>query len=334
VRGILVLEGADASGKTTLAAYLREKYGARYLHLGPYRDVWRWHLGALWRAIKLAETELVVIDRHWPSECAYGEVYRGGAQYPSASRCLDRVLRKHAALYVLCVPSNLPGQLARHRRLREKRSEYAQDVRAVVQRYSDLWHGNVAQSGVDYLSQLIRTGEFSVRDDVTRYDLDREGDRLNRVAERLLERLDLHRAHQHAPALEAYRWNLTGHLHTATHVIVGEAVSPTAYPGPRWPFTSREGPASAAGYLNLILHELNVDETRLMFTNALEEDDHLSELIKKDLGLEFVCLGRVAEKTVKNLGAPNWVALPHPQWVRRFRHHENDYPRQLREALT
>ena len=95
--GIVVLEGANAAGKTTLARHLVERYGARYLHSRPTRDPWRRHVAMLRRAVALSERHLVVLDRHWLSEQVYGRVF-GSPAYDLGARCLDRVLRRYGAL--------------------------------------------------------------------------------------------------------------------------------------------------------------------------------------------------------------------------------------------
>lgn len=334
-RGIIVLEGADASGKTTLAQHFREKYGARYVHLGLYDDIWRWHLGALWRAIKLADHELVVIDRHWISECAYGQVYRTGSKYPVASRCMDRVLMKHGAVYVLCVPSDYEGQLARHHRLKGERQELYHSITGVVQFYADLRYGNVAQPGFDYCSQLARRGEFYSRPDVMMYDIDTDGSKLKEYCERVVDHVGWWRGYQYPVALESKNQNLTGHAYNATHVIVGEAPGPGAHPRVRWPFVCNKK-MSAAVFMNQTLHKLDVDETKLIFTNATGyPDNHLRMLAA--CGLKFICLGRVAEREVTRLGHPRHVTIVHPQHARRFGGPHDEairrYARVMEEAL-
>jgi hypothetical protein len=113
--GIVVLEGADASGKTTLARHLVDRYGARYLHSTRRREVWRWHLGALRWAVRESASRLVVLDRLWLSEQVYGQVFRGGPAYDLGARCLDRVLLRYGAVTVLCVPSGDVRRRPTHR---------------------------------------------------------------------------------------------------------------------------------------------------------------------------------------------------------------------------
>ena len=74
-----LLEGADGTGKTTLAGALQQKYSAKYLHFSVPDS----HPIAYWMEHGLSEypggSNNVVIDRLHLSEEAYGEVYRGGS---------------------------------------------------------------------------------------------------------------------------------------------------------------------------------------------------------------------------------------------------------------
>ena len=76
MKGIIVIDGCDGTGKTTLAEAICRRYDGVYIH-----NTYRWptkmplyHTAALHRALKLAKTRLVVIDRLWMSEAIYAEV--------------------------------------------------------------------------------------------------------------------------------------------------------------------------------------------------------------------------------------------------------------------
>lgn len=335
--GVLVLEGADASGKTTLARYLVERHGARYLHLGPYTDVWRWHLGAFLRAQRLAAAGyLVVVDRHWPSECAYGAVYRSGSAYPVAARCFDRLWLRAAALYVLCVPTDLEAQIERRAATVKARgnafsTDAARDVRGIVAYYADLARGNVVgHPGGNYLDQWVRFGGFADREDVVTYDLFDEGRDLKAFTAKLLQRLAVHRSRQLPAALDPARPNLTGYPAEARWALVGEAPSPTVRrPDLAYPFMDRCSNLSATTWLNRGLHDLGVREPDLVLVNAhaaplvTNADPIASELY--DLAtnyphLRYVAIGWWARSALLELGVPHSY-VPHPQWARRFDHH-------------
>jgi hypothetical protein len=79
---IFVVEGPDNTGKTTLCKTLVAKTNAAYLH-STYKFKGRmmlYHIAQLRKAVRLAETRPVVLDRWYPSELVYGNVYRGGPE--------------------------------------------------------------------------------------------------------------------------------------------------------------------------------------------------------------------------------------------------------------
>ena len=67
MKGLIVIDGCDGTGKTTLAEAICKRYDGVYIH-----NTYRWpqkmplyHTAALHRALKIARTKLVVIDRLW-----------------------------------------------------------------------------------------------------------------------------------------------------------------------------------------------------------------------------------------------------------------------------
>lgn len=338
IRGIILIEGADSSGKSTLARALVERYDAAYLHSTVRRDIWRWHVGALRYALRLADTRLVVLDRLWPSELCYGEAYRGGPAIDVDARHLDRVLRRAATLIVLCSPNDQRRQAADWIAGRAAgKHEHFNRVREVIVLYADLAAGNVARPGTGYLSQLIRFQDFAARDDVLVYDRYRWEHRAKAFAERAVEYLGLLRASAPPSGLHSERYNLTGRVdpRAARRVLlVGDAISPRWLPTwPRWPFADRDACLSAATWLNRAIHSLGWNEATLTITNAAEPDDHLPELLAGDRFNRVVALGQVATRRLQALGQPH-ATITHPQHHRRFNHGEGPagYARLLEEA--
>lgn len=335
-KGILVLEGGDSAGKTTLARYLAERHAARVLHSTVRKDCWRWHLGALRLAARLAQTQLVVLDRHFLSELVYGCVFRDGPQYDVGARCFDRVLRRVGAVYVLCAPADQERQVARWEadRVAGKR-EHFDRVREVLATYADLRYGNLARPGDGYLDQLIRFGDFTLRDDVRVYDLDVHGRDLGAFTGKLLHQLKRVQR-QVRPGVTCSGRATEGWL------LVGERLSPR-YPKdllPPWPWCDHERNLSAATWLNRALHHLGVSEERLVFVNALDHPGDL-EVLTASSRLKPIALGGVALDALTRVGRSNpqvWENLrsvPHPQWHRRFRHGEGPegYAELLKEAM-
>ena len=79
---IVILEGIDGSGKTTLAAKLAKALQAFHVHHGTYRGCKPTQLVDIYRASlrpALLGYASVVLDRAWYSEPIYGAVFRDGA---------------------------------------------------------------------------------------------------------------------------------------------------------------------------------------------------------------------------------------------------------------
>lgn len=329
--GILILEGADASGKSTLARFLRDEFGARHLRTHPSKNQWRNHLAAYLRAVKLAEQgHLVVVERHWISECAYGTALedRGGCVYPVAARCFDRLWLRAAALYVLCVPQDLKRQLQRHDEGVPGKVERFKDVSPVVAYYADLMKQNIAHAGDTYLDQYIRYGDFAARPDVVVYDLDQMTSSRRRRGWVINTLFQLNRWRNSQVNIPGQ--NLGGHAATARWVLVGETPSAAiTHPRAAFPFVDREESNSAAAHLNRALHSLGVPETDLMFINAIGPE--LQKLVEQCPEKRYIALGHVAEDELVKLGVrPDY--LVHPGWAKRFSYHE-DYSKLLRGVL-
>lgn len=107
---IVVLEGPDGSGKTTLARALQEKYGLDYRHEGPpppEEDVLRRYMKILYDAMMLnVVSRGIVLDRFALGERVYGPVVRGSdALGPEGWDLMQGYLRHAGAKQVLCLPS-------------------------------------------------------------------------------------------------------------------------------------------------------------------------------------------------------------------------------------
>jgi hypothetical protein len=158
---IILLEGADGSGKTTLALDLKNRFGARVMHGRVWKKMGRWHAGIMRRAVRLAEAgELVVLDRHWVSEHVYGPIFRGGPAYgDDVASCYDRTIRMGGAV-VLCSPRDVARHLKEFERLKAARGEKFARINEVVLAYRSLASGDMHWTGGDYLGQYIRHGDF------------------------------------------------------------------------------------------------------------------------------------------------------------------------------
>lgn len=296
LHGVIVLDGADCSGKTTLARHLVERYGAKYIHSTVRKNVWKWHLGALRLAHRYSPHQLVVLDRHWLSEMIYGSVYRNQPAYDLGARCFDRALQALGCLTILCSPLDQQKQLKRHAEMKETRKEHFTSIQKVTARYADLRDGNLAHPGTTYLDQLIRYGDYTARADVSVYDLDRYAKGGKRFETYVHHQVAwVQRLRENAEMLPT---DVIGNVTHARYLFVGERLT-SFYPAfmPPWPFFWNDS-LNAASWFNGILHELAFDETRGLWANAEPDTGRLDTLKALRPDLRVITLGDAAEKAV------------------------------------
>jgi thymidylate kinase len=157
---IIVVDGPDATGKSTLVSKL-EEYGFKSMHL-TYRwpqkmDLYHW--AAMNWAIKEAKRRPVVLDRWWPSEEVYAGAYRGGSKNIDFNRGLDRVAVRFGFTYVIALPMDKAGYLHFFDEIKNKREEMYDNMSRVYDGYAQM----VSQGALDAFS----------RRDVRRYDFTR-----------------------------------------------------------------------------------------------------------------------------------------------------------------
>lgn len=139
---IIVLEGPDGAGKTTLARDLEKMLGARYLHL-----TYRWptkmnlyHYAAIRVVAHWAQHSPVILDRWWVSEIVYADAYRGGSKFIKSHFTLNYIADMIGAVYVMCLPKDRERYLAHYNVLKGKREEmYNEGLERVYDGYTDFY---------------------------------------------------------------------------------------------------------------------------------------------------------------------------------------------------
>jgi len=110
---IVILEGPDGAGKTTLSDTLRQQLqNGKMVHVvkhGPYTDVEAEHLCKIYfRAMTPALTfdDHVIMDRSWLSEPIYGNTYRNGQNRIDMprKRMLERAALSRGGIVIHCQP--------------------------------------------------------------------------------------------------------------------------------------------------------------------------------------------------------------------------------------
>jgi len=142
---IIVIEGPDATGKTTLADHYCEKYGGRKIHLTLRKSMFAYQVGSLWLATKWSKHCPVIIDRHWPSENIYAGAYRGGTLLEEEAEWLARVMSYLGVFYVVALMGSIQRMLQAHRdtfAARKEMYEPSLQYEMVVRGYWDWYYGS------------------------------------------------------------------------------------------------------------------------------------------------------------------------------------------------
>lgn len=310
---LVVIDGPDAAGKTTLANYLLGcDANVGYIHLGyaEGKDLWRMQYFALLKAaIRLSQGKLTVIDRHWPSEQIYSRTYRGGSNMTAEARGWDRVIRRLCGVYVMAVPTP-DSAVFRHSKKSVEMFPPGPLIRDVANHYWNLWHGHHFGDHSDYTGTITLSGGMVARDDTIRYDIDQHG--FDLVAHRIYDKLLTVRRFQYPHASDYSKPNFLGNLGTAKFLFVGERINPNK--SGLWPFIDY-GASSAA--LSNILHELRFDETHGVWTNAYAKDQHIETLLELKPDLKVIAFGGAAGENLEQRGIAHRQVF-HPAYAKRF----------------
>jgi hypothetical protein len=325
MKGLIVLDGPDAAGKSTLAAKFKELHEARVIHLTyRFKDrMFTYQTAALRLALRLAETQLVVIDRHWPSECVYGSVFRDGSAWGQAGRFYDRVLLKHAAIHVLCLPESVDAAVEAHRANLDPDHPYDDaNFRKVVQRYMHFGYGYSSTADMvgaprvpDYAHDFATCGGvFKERADWVPYRICQEGQDMPSFMLSVLDRLHFRRSAQFPAALALANANWGGYAQTAKWVIIGDKASSKALAP--WPFYDYSG---GSLYLTEQLALIGVMEHDLVWFNCDEDLTVFNQAKPSILKLPVLAMGGVAAAFAWAQGFSKVVDCNHPDYAVRFK---------------
>lgn len=280
--GIIILDGPDGSGKTTLANYYREKYGARYIHL-TYRwvnNMFEYNTAAIDYAARLAaKGELVIIDRLWMSEIVYDLAYRDKHKNPTMGRQIDRLVLKYSGIYVVCLPANTREYLSHFDRLKDSRLELFNTVEKAYFHYSDIW----AQCLKEKWPHAFR------------YDF-MEGN-MEQDAEMYLEFMLQQRAN--APSWQHARKQFSGSLEYGEIVFIDYSATLRK----NLPWYPRHAYTEANVYLNGLFDLAEIPEHKLMWTDASARGIWEPLLSKYDV--KPICLG--GHPTYRQIVQDSWT---------------------------
>lgn len=159
--GIIVLEGPDCAGKTTLAKRILELDStAKYIHM-TYRFKTRmstYHIAAIHRAIQYVTLgRNVVIDRWWPS----AEIYAQTTRYDFSANKLGfrlQPLMHRYGLMCICLP-DIESVLERHLlRIDQELYKDMDNAARIYDAYFDLAYGNAESRLGGLTGKITRSG--------------------------------------------------------------------------------------------------------------------------------------------------------------------------------
>lgn len=306
---VIILEGPDGAGKTTLAYQLAEMLDARYVHLGPMasvKDVSRIYVEAMLPAIQGYQP--VVMDRAWFSEAPYGAVFREGKLRNDLviDAMLERIVLACTGAVIYC--NTDPKRLVESftSRKGEEYLDRADQLLDVARRYRE----RMGQSTLHMVSYDYTKGH-------TRDVIGELGG--------CLELQDPHKV----------CWKSAGNL-GAKVLLVGECFTSHKNHDTllQRPFVSFNRNGSSY-WLTRHLQAAGIFEDQLCWINQDQGLETIADLICHMGELKHVvCLGAEATKTINgNAIFVNGLSdvgvkihdVPHPQHHRRFKHHE-PYP--------
>jgi thymidylate kinase len=346
LRGLIILDGADCVGKTTLANKIAERaqsIGADPVirHQGkPVEGTcWQVHSDALLEYLQEAfnEEKLVIGDRHFLSEAIYGSVYRTGSEYPYAVRHIDRLLHRFRALRVICAPP-IEDVVKMHAEMKKIRfEEYDSGMDKVGQRYKDLWSG--AHSGTssettnwvyderrDYIEQLTMTGGVSDKNGWYHYDYTKTD--TDTYARFLLHELETEQALIPDDLLDMNDWKFTGFPSKQSVLLVGDKVLKEG--ASTIPFYDNQ---DASGYLAHTLQKIRADESRVVIANVNDYDGVYTVRALSQMCGRVIVMGRHAEKTMLTAGLDYDARIRDPQDAMQFSFHDDTYAHEMLIAM-
>ena len=135
---LYILEGADGTGKSTLANALLEKTKGHLLHGSWHKDwdIAAYHTAMIAAAARLLEYQDVIIDRWAVSENVYANAFRGGSKYFNADDFMEFTLAACGIKNVTFIYCENENVLENHKANSKIRKEMFDDMSPVVEEYN------------------------------------------------------------------------------------------------------------------------------------------------------------------------------------------------------
>lgn len=108
--GIVMLEGADCTHKTTLGEKIARYYNGHYVHHTWTQEMEKFFVpymqGSFSRILELSRDRVVVVDRGWITHVLYGEGYKQYKVKPEIQAFFEGILVNQHSITVFCVSQN------------------------------------------------------------------------------------------------------------------------------------------------------------------------------------------------------------------------------------
>ena len=288
---IIVLEGPDGAGKSTLAAEFVRR-GFRLAHHDvppePGEDKFERYI----QLIEAVGDENVIFDRFAPTEYVYSHVLRPDQIQITVEhvRLINRLLYAKGCLTIFCLPP------------------YETDEANWRARHADELVKNPDQMKLIYYAYgRLRSAEYSYLNAIA-YDYTRDGE----VATHRLLPLRLPRGVIGQPS--------------ARFLIVGERSTEKR----DYAFLSLKN-SSCAAYLNHALWEAGFEEHELAFTNAFTYEGYYRDLRKIYDGRIVIAFGNHAQYQCDEQGVPHLRMFHPQYWKRFQSSRRDEYVAELRK---
>lgn len=303
---LIILEGENKCGKTTIANLLVEKHGFKYLKCSqPKGDPYEEYMNIL-KKIERKQQD-TVIDRFIYGELVYGPIYRGKSGLDMVKlRNLELKARSVADKVSLIYCFDEPSEIAK--RFKEEKEEFAtvKNIdRALV------LYNRVIQRRLDEITFDVYFHQMKGQDDITN----------NGALKELVEK--------GSTVTRSVRFlTAVGNTLDPKFVLVGDKHNDelkTGYQHLAQPFDF--GVSSKYLFSEVKRAEVRLGEVMLINSNSNE----LKRLKKLPTYTQFIALGKNAEKRLLAAGISEFVPVGHPAYERRFHFGKHLIAKQLRQ---
>lgn len=298
---LIIFEGPDGGGKTTMAQRYAYETGARYVHLGPLPRVTERGLARIYLEVMmpaLLGIQSVVMDRAWHSEVPYGTVFRKGFDRMGQGnyRMVERVAHRCNPLVVFCDP---PFSVMKKTFEGRKEDEYLQKVEQldlVKRMYQQEW----SCTSLPYL--------------LWDYTNDLESD--------LYQAIHRHFAETKEPRYHPIEQS-AGNLHAKVLLVGDQFTDLTDHDSiNQFPFV-HFSKAGCCHWLAMELARAGVSESELCWVNS--DQDFMAVGAAMPNLEHMVALGGHAAEALRRAGIAIFTTFDHPQHHKRFKSSE-EYP--------